>query len=284
VQLGLALPQLDGTGAPLAWSEVVVAARRAEERGFSSIWVDDHPGPRGPDPVVALGGLARITRRVGLGVLAFRPTRNPAVLAKELATLDVVSGGRLVVGVGAAGSGDEATPAVTRLAETLQVVRGMWGGQPFTFHGSTAETIAAPCLPRPVQVPGPQLLVAGSDDAVVDVAASHADGWVSGWTTSVGHWKRCSARLSEACAAAGRDPSEVSRSVALSAASGLSTRGTRGDRGDGRRTLGEAVEELRAWESAGAAVVVVGPGATPFSSVSEPDLDLWATACSLLQP
>ncbi len=116
MRVGLALPSLDYSvpgERPLRWSTVVAAAEQAERLRFDSVWVPDHlfvdlarlGGPPGRqetvDPIVALAGLARHTQRVRLGILVLcAPLRPATVLAKALATLDVLSGGRLTVVIG----------------------------------------------------------------------------------------------------------------------------------------------------------------------------------------
>jgi len=262
VQVGLAVPGIDRDGARLAWAEVAASVRRAEALGFDSVWVDDQPGPGGTEPVAALGALARLTDRVRLGTLALHRHRNPAVLAKELATLDVISQGRLVVGLGGAPAGPE-----DALIETLMVLRGMFGGGPFTFRGTTCQVVEATCLPRPVQLPAPPLLVVSGGEGPIELAGAHADGWMAPWGTTVDEWVRCSRRLDQACERAGRDPGALTRSVAVLGPLG---------------PVGAIVEELRQWKAAGVSTVVVSPGGTPLRAPTEADVDMSAAACSLL--
>ena len=154
MKLGLALPQFDFSvpgETPLRWPSVVAWAQAAEAAGFDAVWLADHlfwsvekyGGPAGTssalDPLVALGGLARATSRVGLGTLVLcGPLRPPAVAAKALATLDVISGGRLSVGLGAGWYEPEFRAAgvpferpglrLAQLAEAAEVFKAMFEG------------------------------------------------------------------------------------------------------------------------------------------------------------
>ena len=299
MRIGLALPHRDGSGLP-DWSTVTALARRAEDLGFASIWVDDHlPGY---DPLVALGALARRTTRVGLG-LALDAGRRPAtVLAKALATVDVVSGGRLIVGLGAGDEAPEEGPA--RLAETVEVLRGMWDGGPYRFEGRHQRAFDARCLPRPVQrEPGPPVWLAGSGDGILGAVARCADGWgaVGPWTPAA--YRERVAVLHRACEGLGRDPASVTLLVALPALVGeghadLSRRFERLRRlspsgktagvtlDDWRRgrlvgTVEEVRRQLDGWAAMGVSTVVVAPAAALSVREETDDLGTVAAACSL---
>ncbi|HEX4215361.1 MAG TPA: LLM class flavin-dependent oxidoreductase, partial [Candidatus Dormibacteraeota bacterium] len=160
--------------------------------------------------------------------------------AKMAATLDVVSRGRLVLGLGAgpnermarqareAGVVPEpdayglrlpatASEASARLAETCAIVRGLWSGDAFDFEGAFNHLVAARCLPRPAQRPAPPILIGGWGASILRVAAEHADLWnVPGSPhLDVGRFRDLSAALDRHCAAAGRDPRAIVRSVQL---------------------------------------------------------------------
>src|SRR2546425_12303467 len=154
MEVGLALPQFDFSvpgESPIRWPTVVRWAQRAEGLGFDSVWVADHlflpltkyGGPSveygGFDPLVALGGLSRATSRVRLGTLVLcAQLRPPAVTAKALATIDVLSGGRVVAGLGAgwlrrevAGAGIPLQPLAVRLrplGQAHEIVLGRFRG------------------------------------------------------------------------------------------------------------------------------------------------------------
>src|SRR5437870_8523821 len=160
MEVGLALPQFDFSvpgERPLRFDTVLSYARRAEALGFESVWLADHLflgiekyGGRGQydafDPVAALGALARATSRVRLGTLVLcAQLRPPAVLAKALATVDVVSNGRLTVGLGAGWYEPEYVAAgiaferpgvrLAQLAEVVQIVKPLLAGEELSFRG-----------------------------------------------------------------------------------------------------------------------------------------------------
>ena len=207
VDIGLALPQYDfGSAEPgvIGWDPVERTARLAEDLGFASLWLSDHlfldrgryGGPPGRcpglDPLPALAAVARVTSTVRLGPLTLcGPLRPATVTAKQLASLDNVSGGRLVVGIGAGWYEDEFAAAgipfrrpgerLAQLEEAVRVLRGMFEGGPFTFDGRYERASAARCLPTPVQRPGPPIWVGGKGDRLLDlVAASPTAGTRSG--------------------------------------------------------------------------------------------------------
>ncbi len=329
MRIGLALPQFDFSvpgERPLRWSTVVDCARRAEDLGFDSLWLADHlfceitpwGGPPGRydayDPIVALGALARVTRRARLGTLVFCvPLRPVTVLAKALATLDVVSGGRLTVGLGAGWYEPELVAAgltlerpgvrLARLAEAVQVVRGMFGGGPFSFDGEYERANGARCQPRPVQRPTPPIWVGGKGEKLVELAGRHADGWNTAWIWTPEDWAERSALLDAACERAGRDPSSVTRSVGLYALAGedeadvarrfrrlqdLSPSGVLDGtelsvwrRGRLVGTVDEVRDQVREWESLGVSSLVLNAGAVPFALAAGDDVELLAEACRI---
>ena len=332
MKVGLALPQFDFSvpgERPLRWETVVEWATRAEDRGFESLWLADHlflditpwggrPGRHAVfDPVVALGALARVTGRARLGTLVLCvPFRRATVLAKALATLDVVAGGRLVVGLGAGWAEDEfrasgipfETPGrrLGHLAEACQVLRGMFGGGPFSFAGEHEWAVDARCRPRPLQRPNPPIWIGGRGDRLLDVVARHADGWNTVWAWTPAAYRGRLAALEAACERAGRDPATVTRSLGLYALVGE-------DRADLARrfdrmadlappgvmeatsldewrvgrlvgTVDEVREQLAGWEALGVDTLILGAGSLPFAVTSADDVEMLAAACSLGAP
>jgi probable F420-dependent oxidoreductase len=329
VDVGLALPQYDFSvpgESPLRWETVLGWAERAEALGFGSVWLSDHlfldvarygapPGDHSAfDPLVSLAAIARRTTSVRLGTLTLCvPLRPATVVAKALATLDVVSGGRLTVGLGAGWYEPELAAAgltlerpgvrLARLAEAVQVVRGMFGGGPFTFDGTYERAHQARCNPRPVQRPAPPIWVGGKGDRLIEVAARHADGWNTAWVWTPANWERRAALLDAACERAGRDPASVTRSVGLNAHAGedepdlarrfrrlqeLSPAGVldRTELSEWRKgrlvgTVDQVGEQVREWESLGVSNLVLSAGAMPFALVAGDDVELLAAACRL---
>lgn len=144
-------------------------ARRAEEAGWDGFFLWDHiyAGDwAGPviDPWVALGAAAQVTHRIRLGTMVTPlPRRRPTTLARQTVTLDHLSGGRLVLGVGIgwppdrdfASLGDAGDNRVraAQLDEGLAVLSGLWSGEPFTHHGEHYRVVDARFIPRPIQQP-----------------------------------------------------------------------------------------------------------------------------------
>lgn len=202
-------------------------------------WLFDHLMPIAGDrngPIfegwTLLSALAAQTGRLRLGLLVtsnrFRP---PAMLAKIATTVDVVSGGRLVFGIGA-GSRPSVPMArreyeahglpyhdfrhsVADLAEACTVIRRLWTAtEPFDFHGDYIQLTGAFGNPKPVQQPYPPILIAGRSAAVLRVAAEHADLWnIAGVGTADAAQR--SALLDRFCSEIGRDPATITRSIHL---------------------------------------------------------------------
>ena len=174
-------------------------ARAAEDAGFDSLWVGEHvvlPDPRVPpsplnpedpilDPVVALTFLAAHTRTVRLGTgIIILPQRNPLVLAKALASLDVLSGGRLIVGVGAGylepefrALGIPFEHRGPRTVEYLDAMRAIWSAPAPAYEGRFAAFANVQARPRPVQQPHPPIVMGGNSPPAYRRAVLHANGW-----------------------------------------------------------------------------------------------------------
>ena len=171
-------------------TELVETARRAEGAGFATFLLRDHfiAEPFGhqlaPLAALATAAVATATLRVGSLVLC-NDYRHPVLLAKEVATLDLVSGGRFELGLGAGFSRPEYEAAglpydppgvrVGRLAEALQVVKGVFGAAPFTFAGRFYTVTNLEAFPKPVQQPHPPILVGAGGRRMLAIAAREAD-------------------------------------------------------------------------------------------------------------
>jgi alkanesulfonate monooxygenase SsuD/methylene tetrahydromethanopterin reductase-like flavin-dependent oxidoreductase (luciferase family) len=218
---GVSLPQ-----AGASFEQVLVAARRYEADGFGSVWVSDHmlmPYGGGADlpifeAVTELAVVAAHTRRVGLGTNCTNIMfRNPAVFAKEIATLDHASAGRVVPGLGAGYYTPEFIAfgcppwrqwqRVQALAEAVELVRRLWSGEQVTFEGTYFRVRNAVCAPVPLQA-RPPLLVGGASATTIRAAACHADIW-SNPPLYEGRLVANVARLRSAAADAGRDADEI---------------------------------------------------------------------------
>jgi probable F420-dependent oxidoreductase len=174
--------QISNAPSTAEWSQL---ARRAEELGYSSVFMPDHFGGQfAPGP--ALTAAAAATHDLRVGTLVYgNDYRHPVVTAKEVATLDVLSGGRAEFGLGAGWmntdyeeSGiEQHAPGVRidRLAESIQVCRALFGPEPATFEGDHYRISGMDGLPKPVQQPHPPFLVGGGGRRVLSLAAREAD-------------------------------------------------------------------------------------------------------------
>ena len=188
VRFGVTLPQIKRT-----WAETRDAAIEFDRLGFHSVWVCDHlygvPMPSLPilEGWSELAAVAAITERVGLGTLVTPPFfRNPAVLAKQVATIDQISNGRTIVGLGSGWFASEYEaygapfpPVGVRLQaleETCEVLKRLWTEEQATFAGKYARAEQAYCEPKPVRRP-PFLIGGGGERKLMRIAARHADIW-----------------------------------------------------------------------------------------------------------
>jgi probable F420-dependent oxidoreductase len=190
-RVGVLLPNFDavGSGRPLP---IVPAARLAEELGFSAAWVGDHlacpaPGLYAPS---CLAAAAAVTERIRLGLsVMLLGLRAPAWAAKILATIDHLSSGRLVLGVGVGGefpaefeaAGVPVRQRGARLDDALHVIRDLLTGEPVTYEGRTI-TVTAPSL-QPAMASPPPIYVGGRGEAALKRAARHGDMWLPMWLT-----------------------------------------------------------------------------------------------------
>ena len=210
------------------FEHVVMLASTAEKAGFDSVWVMDHfyqlpnIGPR-TDPMLegyaTLAGIAARTKKVRLGTLVAGVTyRNPAFLAKEVTTLDIVSSGRAILGIGAAWNEDEhrgygydfppVGERISRLEEALQICRAMFREEAPTFEGRYYQIHGALNFPKPVQPNGPPIMIGGGgEQRTLKLVAQYADmSNIFGDPTMVRHKLEI---LERHCEAAGRDPNTI---------------------------------------------------------------------------
>jgi probable F420-dependent oxidoreductase len=189
VRFGLQLPTYGAGADP---ETIVQTAKRAEELGFESVWVNDHvlvPStlPRYAEILEAIGTLVWVaahTERIRLGTsVLILPQREPILAAKQLATLDVLSGGRAIAGIGAGYVSEEfgflGAPFETRgprIEEQIAVLRALWGGER-SFHGNTFRFDDALFGPLPPQGAGLPIWIGGSAPPAIRRAATLADAW-----------------------------------------------------------------------------------------------------------
>jgi len=231
VRVGVQLPEVERE---VRWPEVLDMARAVEATGFDSVWVGDHllfrdPGlpVRGPwEAWSMLAALAAATERVQLGPLvACTAFHNPAVLAKQAAAVDEVSGGRLILGLGAGWNEPEFRAfglpfdhRVDRFEEAFAIIRGLLREGAVDFEGRYHQAKECVLLPPSARPGGPPMMLGTTGPRMLRLTAAHADGW-NAWFTSFGNGPEglepLLARVDEACTEAGREPSTLERSVAL---------------------------------------------------------------------
>jgi alkanesulfonate monooxygenase SsuD/methylene tetrahydromethanopterin reductase-like flavin-dependent oxidoreductase (luciferase family) len=288
------------------------------------VWVSDHlfldwGKYGGPSDVqgafecwTTLSALAARTTRVRLGSLALcNDLRNPALVAKMAASLDLLSGGRLDLGIGAGwyepefrAAGvkfDGAATRIRRLGEAVEVIGRLLAGEKLTFSGRFYEVAGAVATPTPVQRPRPPVWIGGKGDLLLATAASVADGWNFSWLGSIDTYRDRSAAADRACEKAGRDPASLKRSVGAYVVAGK-------DEADARRrferlaertppgvlgsngaaavswdefrhknvagTVGEVTDRLGSLTDLGVEEVIVTTGTLPFQMSDEEDVEL----------
>jgi probable F420-dependent oxidoreductase len=248
MRLGIQLPEVERD---VRWAEYLAMARAAEEGGFDSLWLGDHllypPGDRGLpergpwEAWTLMSALAAATERVELGPLVacagFHP---PGLLAKMAATIDEVSGGRFVLGLGAGWNRREFDAfgipydrRVSRFEDAFAIVRGLLAGERVTYEGAFHRADDAVLLPEPAR-PVP-LMIGSNGPRMLSIALPHVGAWNT-WFDSYGNtaegFAELNARITAAARDAGRNPAEISRSACMFVA----LDGGREERGDAGAT------------------------------------------------
>jgi len=227
-----------GTGPQnVSWDDLSSLWRTVDELDYDSAWVFDHLLPLSPnadDPIfegwTTLAALARETTKIDLGVMVSSNTfRHPALLAKMASTVDVISNGRLLFGIGAGYFEPEhetfgiplgsVRERADKLAEACQIFKGLWTEPKLTFKGEHYTITDAPCEPKPIRKPHPPILIGGSGEKLtLRTTALYADQWnmPPGDTgVSTEEFAAKLAVLHQRCAEVGRDPSEIETNLAL---------------------------------------------------------------------
>ncbi len=217
-------------------------AALAEDRGFESLWFPEHthipvsrrtPWPGGPelpreylhtyDPIVALTAAAAATHRIGLGTgIALIAQRDPITLAKETASLDRISGGRFMLGIGGGWNAEEAEDHGIRfsqrfgvLRERVLAIRELWTQDEAEFHGRYVNFDKTWSYPKPVRQPHPPIFMGGDGPTTFDRVVEFCDGWypiARGGKAPPGLAEKIP-ELKHRAEAAGRDPASISVSV-----------------------------------------------------------------------
>jgi alkanesulfonate monooxygenase SsuD/methylene tetrahydromethanopterin reductase-like flavin-dependent oxidoreductase (luciferase family) len=238
LKVGLMLPTNEGwmAGGMARWDDLKSMARHAEAVGFDSLWLADHLlfefGEPGEPPCgmweawSILSALAAVTTRVELGSLVICTSfRNPTLLAKMADTLDEISGGRLILGLGAGyhereyqAFGYPFDHLVGRFEEALRIIHTLLRVGKVDFHGRHYKAVACELRPRGPRDTGPPILVGtpARSPRMLRLTAQHADYW-NGWSINQVDDRLVSVRraLDAACVKAGRDPATLQRTVTV---------------------------------------------------------------------
>ncbi|MCH9035797.1 MAG: LLM class flavin-dependent oxidoreductase [Chloroflexi bacterium] len=270
-------------------------AGMTEEWGFDSLWVPETPVTPEPglDCFTTLGAFVEHTDRLTLGTCVILvPLRHPAILAKEVATLDYLSGGRIVLGVGVGGassaalqvSGVDPRERGARTDEALEIVTQLWTGDTVSHHGRYYHFDDMCMEPAPVQRPRPPIWVGGESEGAMRRTARWGDGYVPARITPAGY-HRAIQRIERHAQEIGRDASSITRALHLYFRIGEDReqaerdanedilkrvgRGLTGERGCAAGTPDDCARTIQRFISAGVEHFVVNPACGPPEYVSQ---------------
>ena len=322
MRFGLSLPHY-GFSLPtgqITFADAAGWGRRAEALGFDSVWVSDHffysfarygadPSPIASlEPLTTLAGVAAVTDRVRLGTLVLCAAfRHPALLAKAATSIDLISGGRFDLGLGAGWMAEEFEAFGYRfgstgerfavLEETVDVLKQLFDGASVTYDGPTVALRDAVLRPAPDRPP--PLWVGGKGGPrLLRLAARLADGWNVVWRMSPEAYAGKVSDVREACEAEGRDPATFGLSVGLHSLIGEDEAAARAAFGRGRATAPgnmmaaddydtwladtlsgtpeQILERIGAFESLGVREIIVSPWVLPFAIHEPEQVELFA--------
>jgi probable F420-dependent oxidoreductase len=291
MKIGLVLPmnEADGPGAA-SWPRIRTLAQQAEAGGIDSLWLYDHLIFRFPDQpedgiheaVTLLAALAGATERAELGTIVlgtgFRP---PALTAKMAATIDEISDGRLILGLGAGWHEPEYTAfgypfdhRVGRFDEVLQIITPLVRGERVTLHGRFHQVEDAVLIPppaRPTRLPGRiPILIAAKGERMLRLTARYADAWNTAWFGFPN--ERSASRMADiraACEAEGRDPATLELTVGVSVDTGEGEAGITTPADALPSDASEIARAFDAWRDLG-----VGTVQMSLKAVDEASVDL----------
>lgn len=245
LRIGVQLPEIERE---VRWEEQLAIAVAAEDVGFDSVWVGDHllydteaTGRRGPwEAWTQLAAIAQATERVEIGPLvAATAFHSPPMLAKLAVTVDEISGGRLVLGVGAGWNRTEFEAfgfpynhRVSRFEEAFDIIRRLVAGERVTHHGRFYDVVDCEILPRGPRPGGPPLMVGSEGPRMLAITLPHVHAWNAWWKWFDNDPEQLAALVDRVGAAArdvGRDPAEIEMTAAVLVAMPTAT-GERGGR------------------------------------------------------
>ena len=215
---------------PQTFDQVRNVVLECEQLGYDSIWLDDHL-MYGKNPIfecwTTLSALASLTAKIRLGTMVLcNSYRNPALLAKMTATLDVISNGRLEFGIGAGVQKNEheaygipfpkPSERIERMKEAVEIIKKLWAEENANYQGKYYTVNNAVCLPKPLQTPHPPITIGGSGEKLtMKVVAQHADRYDWGYVPSLEQYKHKLKILENYCNAVNRDFQEIEKSCWL---------------------------------------------------------------------
>jgi alkanesulfonate monooxygenase SsuD/methylene tetrahydromethanopterin reductase-like flavin-dependent oxidoreductase (luciferase family) len=231
LKVGVQLPEVEYAA---RWAEQKAMVQTAERIGLDSVWVGDHllyrwpdQPPRGPwEAWSSLAAIAAVTDRIQLGPLvASTSFHNPAMLAKKAATIEEISGGRLILGLGAGWNqveydayGFPFDHRVSRFEEAFTIIRSLLRTGRCDLDGSYYQVRDCELLPRGPRPEGPPLMIGSEGERMLAITLPHVQAW-NAWFAWFGNtpdgYRPMRARIDAACTAAGRAPSEIERTVAV---------------------------------------------------------------------
>lgn len=231
LKVGIQLPEVERE---VRWAELLDMTRAIEDLGFDSVWVGEHllyrwadREPRGPwEAWTLMAAIAAVTERIELGPLvACTNFHNPALLAKQAATIDEISGGRFVLGLGAGWNETEFRAygypfdhRVDRFEEAFTIVRTLLAEGAIDFDGRYYQARDCELLPRGPRPGGPPLMIGSRGPRMLRISLPHVDAW-NVWYSDTGNRPEGVPPLRDlvdgVCREVGRDPSAVERTVAV---------------------------------------------------------------------
>jgi probable F420-dependent oxidoreductase len=231
VKIGVQLPEVERE---VRWPELLDMTRAIEDLGYDSVWVGEHllyrwpeRAPRGPwEAWAMLAAIAAVTNRIELGPLvACTAFHNPAVLAKRADTIDEISGGRLILGLGAGWNETEFRAfgipfdhRIARFEEAFTIIRSLLRDGAVDFEGTYYEARDCELLPRGPRPGGPPLMIGSIGERMLRITAPYVDSW-NAWYADTGNSPQgvaaLRAKVDAACADVGRPPAEIERTVAV---------------------------------------------------------------------
>jgi probable F420-dependent oxidoreductase len=290
LRVGVQLPEVERE---VRWPEYLAMARRAEELGFDSLWLGDHllyrfadGTSRGPwEAWTMLSALAASTTRIRLGPLvAATAFHSPAMLAKMAVTVDEISGGRLVLGLGAGWNETEFRAfgfpfdhRIDRFEEAFTIVRTLLRDGAIDFDGRYFQARDCELLPRPARPGGPPLLIGSRGERMLRITLPHVDAW-NVWFKDTSNSPAGVAPLRDLvdgiCREVGRDPAAVERTVAVQVRLTGGTGRVQGDYAEVEAeplagTPDQMAEELRAYAREGISEVQLVLDPISLASIEE---------------